>query len=70
MKRCKCGNTLSMDRQAEGIEHCPACDVPWHETEINDIISKMVYNSLSGELNCYDVMRHLIRLAEHIKARG
>jgi len=24
--KCKCGNNLSLKRQAEGITHCPSCD--------------------------------------------
>lgn len=38
MKKCKCGNTISLQRQEEGIDHCPACDPPWQQDELNQII--------------------------------
>lgn len=30
MKKCQCGNVLSLQRQEEGIEVCPRCEGPDH----------------------------------------
>jgi len=66
MKKCKCGNTISLDRQREGINNCPSCDEPYHIKKLNDIISDMEYD-YSGNINQVDVMKHLIILAKYIK---
>lgn len=39
--KCKCGNNLSLDRQAEGITVCPACEEPTLEERVTAIEDRL-----------------------------
>jgi hypothetical protein len=66
MKKCKCGNTLGLARQRDGIDHCPACDPPWIHKELDDLIYGIEYD-MTGKLDCHDVMRRVLELTKLIR---
>lgn len=66
MKRCECGNTISLDRQSAGIDHCPACD-PHPKLKELDILIYDMEVDLTGKLDCHDVMKAVIQLAKYIR---
>lgn len=65
MRHCKCGNTLSLQRQEDGIDNCPACDPSQAQIDIEDIIDGIEYD-LTDELSSRIVMNRLLELAQFI----
>lgn len=68
MQKCKCGNTISLQRQEDGIDNCPACDPPQVQLDLEDLISGIEYD-MTGKLDCHDVMRRVLELANIIRER-
>ena len=64
--RCKCGNTLSLQRQEDGIDNCPACDPSQAEIDIDDLIDGIEYD-ITGKLDETDVMRRVLQLAKIVR---
>lgn len=66
MRHCKCGNTLSLQRQEDGIDNCPACDPSQDQIDIEDIIDGIEFDLSFTELNNTVVMNRLLELAQFI----
>ena len=66
MRKCKCGNTLSLDRQEDGPDNCPACDPSLVQVELDSLIDGIEFD-MTGRLDCHDCMRRLLDLTKIIR---
>lgn len=66
MKTCICGNILSLQRQEDGIDNCPACDPPYIHQELDSLIDGIEYD-MTGKIDCHDVMQRVLDLTRLIR---